>query len=329
MKFKTIDVFKFIFAFCVIAIHVKPEMYSGYAVKLILNQIFDLAVPFFFIASGYLLASRFNEDPENNQTIIRKHCKKVLFLYLKWEAIYFPLSLYGMLKSDETLANTIIDFIRRLIFVGEEYNSWHLWYLLASVYAFGILIILAKKPYSKMISVLSVLAIAALIVALYVDAIRNTDQSMLHGLNIISRGVIDNTIISSRVLLGFVYIPVGMILFTYSMNVFASGALFVVFFVLDLFINDILISDFLLILYCICLFELVIRIRTKFDNTLLLRQISSSVYFIHMYVWTIIYMVIYHKQTFGLAIFIKVSIVSLLVSYFWHIYQNKRLSKKS
>lgn len=90
-KYNCIDLFKFLFALLVIAIHIDPFN------KKILNfwtQDFvgRVAVPYFFIVSGFLLYSKKNETNFYSK-IIPKYLKKLCLIYILWTIIYMPLIL--------------------------------------------------------------------------------------------------------------------------------------------------------------------------------------------------------------------------------------------
>jgi hypothetical protein len=324
---KTIDVFKFVLAFFVIAIHVKPDYYwESQLVKNAFAQILLLAVPFYFMSSGFLIASKFSDDPVSNQNVIKKQLKKVMILYIRWEIIYLPLTLYGMSKGREPISSRILDFIRRLLFVGELYNSWHLWYLLACIYAFVILLAVVNRPLSKLRYSLVFVTVLLGVITICIDLINYSHIDSLNSL-IIVRSLIGNTIISSRVLQGGIFIPVGMLLYYYSLDTTATSVLVFVLFIFDMLVGNLFISKLVSTLYIVLFFNLIMKIRTGLNNSLILRKLSSTIYFIHMYVWTIVYMIFYHRQSFGTGIYLSVSIISTVIAFIWH--QLKKAFNKS
>lgn len=55
-EYKVLDVMKLVMAIVFIAIHTHPELYSGSALIIQASVLlYSLAVPFFFMASGFLL----------------------------------------------------------------------------------------------------------------------------------------------------------------------------------------------------------------------------------------------------------------------------------
>jgi len=93
----SIDFVKFIFAFFVVAIHTKPLINAENPIMLSLYETFlGLAVPFFFIASGFLITENQRTMPQSVLAErVRKHLVKLIKFYLIWSAIYLPLAIYG------------------------------------------------------------------------------------------------------------------------------------------------------------------------------------------------------------------------------------------
>jgi surface polysaccharide O-acyltransferase-like enzyme len=115
-----IDGLKLLFSLLVVVIHVFP--YSGVAEARgfiyyeLVNGISRIAVPGFFVISGYYL----------NRIVIKgglkAYLKKILLLFLFWQAIYAPFTIILLVRGQAT----IVDAFMVLIF-----GYWHLWYLIA------------------------------------------------------------------------------------------------------------------------------------------------------------------------------------------------------
>ena len=147
-------------ALVVIAIHTEPLVRCEEIVALNLYKaISDVAVPFFFIASGFLVFDKVIFLPKKEQEqIITNYAKKILKLYLIWTVIYLPITIYDYVMNGESLMRNIFAFFKGLIFVGCHWNSWPLWYLLSVFYAFVFLrFIIYKKELSQ--KVLIILAV--------------------------------------------------------------------------------------------------------------------------------------------------------------------------
>ena len=119
-----IDYFRFIAALLVIAIHTSPLLSSSETGDFILTRIIArIAVPFFFMTSGFFLISRYNHNSDKLKIFI----KKTSIIYGIAILLYIPLNIYnGYFSMDNLLPNIIKD----IIFDGTIY---HLWYLPASI----------------------------------------------------------------------------------------------------------------------------------------------------------------------------------------------------
>lgn len=126
---KGIDVMKVLMAFVVVSIHTTSWPLLGLK---------EVAVPFFFIVSGYFLCRKLTGDRKADLGIIREWVFKILKLYLIWTAVYLPFTVYGFLQDGLSLKQSLLLFVRNLLFVGENFMSWPLWYLLAMIWS-GIL----------------------------------------------------------------------------------------------------------------------------------------------------------------------------------------------
>lgn len=79
-KFNCIDLFKFLMAIVVIAIHTDPLIDSkNQILKNIVDIIYVSAVPFFFLASGFFLGNKIKKQDniEYKTTIIKQYLKKL------------------------------------------------------------------------------------------------------------------------------------------------------------------------------------------------------------------------------------------------------------
>lgn len=125
-----VDYMKFIAAFLVVAIHVSPLSGINENGDFILTRIIArIAVPFFFMVSGYFVLP--GSKKHNGRAV--KFLKKTCILYLAAVILYLPVNFYtGYFK--ELKAGTVL---KDIFFDGTFY---HLWYLPAVI--LGILICL-------------------------------------------------------------------------------------------------------------------------------------------------------------------------------------------
>lgn len=119
-----IDYFRIVAAFLVIAIHTSPlSTYSETGDFILTRIIGRVAVPFFFMISGFFLISQYSSTSYK----LKQFIKKTAFVYAVAILIYIPLNIYNHYFYMENLLPNII---KDIIFDGTLY---HLWYLPASI----------------------------------------------------------------------------------------------------------------------------------------------------------------------------------------------------
>lgn len=119
-----IDYFRFVAALLVVAIHISPlSAYSETGDFIFTRVIARVAVPFFFMTSGFFLISRYNYSNDKLITFI----KKTGIIYGIAILLYIPLNIYSGYFTQE---NLLPKMIKDIIFDGTMY---HLWYLPASM----------------------------------------------------------------------------------------------------------------------------------------------------------------------------------------------------
>ena len=132
-KYASIDIAKFFLALLVVAIHEMPFVsYSRVVNAFFVNEICRIAVPLFFLSTGFFLAKKGFEEK-----VIRDYIKKILKMYIVWSGVYFVV--FIITKGYET--DTIIDYMLKVI--GGGYA--HLWYLYSSIVGVLISWLLLKK----------------------------------------------------------------------------------------------------------------------------------------------------------------------------------------
>lgn len=150
MRNNNLDILKIVMAFLVIALHIFPvskvEGIEGLISYEIASGITRIAVPTFFLISGYFLRNKLNDT-----AYLWKYAKRILLLYVVWQLIYLPdlIRFYNLGWFSKT--NMLLKLI---------YGYWHLWYLLASAIAVGLLYLLRNlTPTSKSVLIVLLLAV--------------------------------------------------------------------------------------------------------------------------------------------------------------------------
>nr|WP_063856752.1 membrane-bound serine racemase VanT-G [Enterococcus faecalis]Q9KHL7.1 RecName: Full=Amino-acid racemase; AltName: Full=Vancomycin G-type resistance protein VanT [Enterococcus faecalis]AAF71283.1 racemase [Enterococcus faecalis] len=153
-SYSGIDYFRFIAALLIVAIHTSPLFSFSETGNFIFTRIVaPVAVPFFFMTSGFFLISRYTCNAEKLGAFI----KKTTLIYGVAILLYIPINVYnGYFKMDNLLPNIIKD----IVFDGTLY---HLWYLPASIIGAAIAWYLVKKVhYRKAFLIASILYIIGL-----------------------------------------------------------------------------------------------------------------------------------------------------------------------
>lgn len=148
---KAIDIFKWLAALMIIAIHtaflsdVSEWLYFG-----VVHVVARMAVPFFAMSTGYLIAGQMKRESGNLDkeytALIKKHWMKLINVYLMCTAIYLVYSVPKWIKTGWFSVWAFVDYFIATVRQGSYY---HLWYLLAVIYAFPFFIIVLKKVTAK------------------------------------------------------------------------------------------------------------------------------------------------------------------------------------
>ena len=318
--YNTIDFVKFIMALVVVAIHTEPFHESSENIQAIFDTFSGLAVPFFFISSGFLLGKRVQDN--SDLLPIKKQLVKILKMYIKWSMIYLPLAIYDYWSQNVTPLKAIALYLRNLLLGGMHYNSWQLWYLLSTVYGLIFLFFLLNAIKSKRIkcAYVTAVAIVSLLLSYIVSLGRYSDT---HPLILTIGSIIQKTILNGRILQGLYYIPIGFFLSDVKKdgNKFKAVAFFATTLILRyIFIENKFWADFFLVAASVSLFELVIGIKL-YDSKVYsaMRSISTTTYLIHMWVWTIFYCLIYGEKTYGIVCWVYTSAMCIMISVLYYL----------
>lgn len=184
---KGIYLFKFLMAILVVVIHTTSWKMWGLT---------GTAVPYFFIASGFFLFRKTDGKSQDEKlSILGKWIWKALKLYLIWSLVYLPFAAYNYIQEGLPFAKAIVHYLRNLFFVGENFMSWPLWFLLAMVWAGALIWIMTKLriPLWAMFGIGAMLAISKHLIdfesiPLYTKIFRDTRNGIFIGLLYLTTG---------------------------------------------------------------------------------------------------------------------------------------------
>ena len=218
----TIDICKFLGAYMVVAIHTTPwNLFGTGAFNTVYLNFIYCAVPCFFMASGYLLAGRM-EWPltaKDNLPKVAHAFFKMLKLYLLWSLAYLPLAIFDYRRSGFGVREAAIRYIKGLVFSGEHYGSWMLWYMISAIYALGIIYLLLKikvNPWA-----ITALGLVFILCGAALDMLSGTTNDISPAINFI-RKLMWATTGNGKVFRGLFYISFGMLLTKIKIPVWAD-----------------------------------------------------------------------------------------------------------
>lgn len=167
----TMDAIKFICAIFVVLIHTSaPILGSGkadYSNYFLYRPLLDIAVPFFFAATGFFLSIKVRQYLELDVKIkyLLNYFKKILFIYLGFTVFYMLFHIASIVLDRIVLKTAFKAQLASLLkswsttsLVNGTIGSFHLWYLTALLIAILLLLICIRfsiKPQN--IFILSIL----------------------------------------------------------------------------------------------------------------------------------------------------------------------------
>ena len=160
VNYPGVDLAKFICALMVVAIHISPFGARDSGARALLNfgvqqWLTKIAVPFFFVASGFFLYRKSGYD-DFSADATKRYVLKLLKLYAIWSILYLPLRMKDILFSESGIAHEVLRYLQYVIFVG---SYTQLWYLTAAAFA----VILVSFLISRRVAIKKILLIAALL----------------------------------------------------------------------------------------------------------------------------------------------------------------------
>ncbi len=138
------DVLKFILSILIVATH--TSLFEGYLTPLV-----RLAVPAFFMISGYFFFSKTNscDTKAKQKAYLIKSTAHNLKLYFFWFILLLPLTLYIRQYHTMGIAGGFLHLVRDFLFGSTFQSSW---YIIALITGFAIVLFLSDKiSYSALI----------------------------------------------------------------------------------------------------------------------------------------------------------------------------------
>lgn len=285
-KFNSIDIFKFVASIIVVAIHTNPFIgCSNDFINNLWSTINIMAVPFFFISTGYLTFYKRTDEEKIDIDLIMNIIRKYVKLYLIWTIIYLPITIYDFIHNDRGIVVNILYFIRGFFLLGENFGSWPLWYILSTIYGFLIIYILSKLKVSKKKIIL--ISIFVLIVSGIITLFCEIEYNFIYPLELLKK--IFHLLLggSGRLFSGFGYICIGIGItladkknkfYFYTMYLLGTILFLITFFIPEVYKKIIIIPLIPIIFISVKNF----RINNNSIDFKLFRKLSTVTYFTHM-----------------------------------------------
>ena len=324
---------KFVMAFFVMVVHFSPFKTIHPVLHFIsIHGFTRIAVPFFFLSSGFLL-SEHGHIPKPHLT---KTLFKLLKLYLFWTLIYSPLILLQLINTPTT-QHWLITLSRNVFFEG---SFIHLWYFVASIIGLIIVTTLQKMLNTRnvfislgFLFILGVLGDSYYGLSMTIPYLNIFKTTLFQFINTTRNGVFFAPL--------FIY--TGMFIkqtqpdikkqtLLISLICFLTLSMIEIFFLrsqgwakdynLTFFIYPLSIITFLISL----------QIKVSF-NTDLYRSMATTLFYIHIYAYVLVQTILYQGditrfRNYGLLDFVLAFLLSLLLTKLFHRFKHLRFVKE-
>ena len=159
--YKSVDVFRFIAAIMVVAIH--TQLLREFEIGYYSRSICRIAVPFFFTASSFLFFKK--------KTSITHYLKRIARLYLVWFCLYSPYVVRTFFINNCSFEHNLLHFIHNLFFHNSFPASW---FLMSSMISMTLVYYLSRKINNRVLLMISVLLyVCSLLSSSYYGIINN------------------------------------------------------------------------------------------------------------------------------------------------------------
>lgn len=321
-----IDLLKFIMAVCVVAIHTQP-LYSvqSIVVQRLFDTITSLAVPYFFSVSGFLLFSKIDADIScrKNMEVCKRYLSRVLSLYVIWNIIYLPITIFGFKENNMSFARYVLDCIRGFLFIGQQFYSWQLWYLLSVFFVIASICIMAEHKIKDK-NIFKIM-MAIFLMGGGIGVLTTVDFSEYRKIEMVIK-CIKFIFGNGRILSGFGYIAVGWIV---AKKKILSGRISIILGLILLgalylagdtwgFLLKFLIAEILLSASC----KVTLPQHPIWEH---MRYVSEIIYFTHMWVAFSYTLIFREFRYYGADIFFASTLIPMILYYI--LYRSHMLSK--
>lgn len=320
--YSTVDLFKLLAAVLVVFIHANTTKTDDFFNMF--NYSFALmAVPFFFLVSGFFFYKGLN-SATNQFKYLLNYVKKLLLLYGCWLLVSIPFSLhiYLGLYNGRSVLYIILILIRRWFLCGEGV----FWYILVMAESACVIYFATRK---KRILPVLVLIVVGLILGVFYDNKGMFNSSFI---NYINKGFYYVFSWSNNFIMkGIPFMGIGFLLAHYHQRFTINNQKLLLMGLLSVSALSVLLYYLrfpfvgLFIIQAVLCFLLSVSIKTNIPKrmSLVLREISSSIYFLHTF---LLYYVI--ELIWGRKLFIPIKVLFALTLSLLAYWTIKLITKK-
>ena len=285
-NYDSLDLLKFILCFLVVAIHSDPIYDSCPTLGMVMLGIERLAVPLFFISSGFFLFKK-GLDTYN----LLQYIKRMGILYLGWFIISLPITIYNrFIVIEGSFLTRFFLFVKSFFFTSTFSGSW----FLASC-VFCAIFFYAVYRYFPKIGSSTILSLSVFVYLLCVFTSGWGNLMDIVGV----RPLYDRVVFYfakpyTSILAGIPYFAIGKWFAENEEEVNTPNWLWVAILFLCLFaevlythlkqLNNATDSFFMLLPCAYCVFVLFLKLKVSLKHPLELRR-SSTIYFFSHFIW--------------------------------------------
>lgn len=210
--YNAIDAAKLLMAFLVVCIHVGAM--GDYDYSPTLHFILNIAIPFFFIASGFFIENKIEKDDTDEQAVYNHSLLKNLKLYALWILIYSPIALYVYFTDGFPWYHNLLTYLRGVLLVGETPYSWPLWFLLALIVAV-FLIKLCREFFHWKLETIWCVAVLIMLMGYFINLAKDSQSYPLQLLYLLFEMTLGG-VERNGIFMGFAVVTTGMLIRKYA-----------------------------------------------------------------------------------------------------------------
>ena len=157
IQYKSLDLFKFFFAIVVVMIHTRVfnDIQEGFN-NIFMKSFCNIAVPFFFVTSGFLLSEKTKSMAgEERKNAVKKYVLHILKMYFVWAILWIPWKVLYYISVGHFGLEDLTVYLQEIFIKGNAGDA--LWYLHALFFSVLILYALRSKIGIGLITVISLL----------------------------------------------------------------------------------------------------------------------------------------------------------------------------